>query len=75
MFLNSGVDGFEGSRGSTRVCHQQLSIALNPQPLYEKILTGCLRFAWTLLGSSEGVISKEWQWDRYRVPQNVFIVC
>jgi len=28
--------GFEGSRGSTRVCHQQLSIALNPNPFMKK---------------------------------------
>ena len=38
--------GFEGSRGLTRVCHQQLSIALNLQPLSEKnshwIFTFCV---------------------------------
>jgi len=47
----SGVRGFEGSGGPDEFV---ISGCLDPHPIYEKILTGFLRFTRTTFGSSGG---------------------
>ena len=46
--------GLKVQEGSKRVCHKWLTNPPPTPPPLKKILTGFLRFAWTLLGSSGG---------------------